>query len=173
MSKLILCTDKNYGIGINNTIPWHSKEDFKHFKNETVGHMVVMGYNTWRSLPKRPLSERLNVVLISRDLDEDEMYYPNVIFLHIDSLQDIIKNNPECIIIGGATVYKKALPYVDEIIHSTVQGNYKCDTFCNFQNDDRIIIERYECKTLDDGTLVDYYYSKPNPDYDDWVDSYQ
>lgn len=171
MSKLILCTDKNFGIGINNTIPWHSKEDFKHFKNETVGHIVVMGYNTWRSLQKRPLSDRLNVVLITRELDDDdEMDYPNVIFLQMDSLQDIIKNNPECIIIGGATVYKIALPYVDEIIHSTVQGTYTCDTFCNFPSDKRIKIERYECKTLGDGTLVDYYYNKPNPNYNDLGD---
>lgn len=167
MSKLILCTDKNFGIGMNNSIPWHSKDDFKHFKSETLGHMVVMGYNTWRSLPKRPLSDRLNVVLITREL-EDEDSYPNVIFLHMNSLEDIIKNNPDCIIIGGASVYKKALPLVNEIIHSTVHGNYECDTFCNFQADDRVILDRYECKTLDDGTLVDYYYSKPNPDYDEY-----
>lgn len=173
MSKMILCTDENYGIGCNNSIPWYSKADFEHFKNETSGRMIIMGYNTWKSLPKKPLQKRLNVVLISRECDDIEKYADdsNVIFLPERSLPELIQLNPECVVIGGAKIYKAALPYVNEIIHSTIKGTYTCDTFVRFKDDKRVKLSRFESKTLSDGTIVDYY--EIVHVYDDWVDAYQ
>ena len=173
MSKMILCTDENFGIGCNNEIPWHSAADFKHFKEETSGRVVIMGYNTWKSLPKKPLPNRLNIVLISRDCDDTEKYSDNtnVLFLHEKCLHDLIKFNPECVVIGGAKIYKAALPYVNEVIHSTVKGTYTCDTFVRFMDDKRVKLSRFHAKTLSDGTLVDYYeIIRVN---DEWLDAYQ
>ena len=160
MSKLILCTDQKYGIGFNNKIPWHSTADFEHFKEETKNKMIIMGYKTWQSLPKRPLKDRLNVVLLTREY-EDRMLCDgetNVMFVDQSSLESLIKNNPDCMVIGGEAIYKLALPFVDEVIHSTVQGTYKCDRFFDFTKDERVVLKRHSCKTLSDGTLVDYYY---------------
>lgn len=174
MAKIILCTDKNYGIGYKNTIPWHSSEDFKHFKEETLNKTVVMGYNTWKSLPNKPLSKRLNIVLVNRAYEDRDMYdQTNVLFLDEDNLESIIRNNPDCVIIGGASIYKMSLPHIDEIVHSIIPKEFVCDCFFDFTIDKRVIIERESCKTLDDGIMVDYYKCKPNPDYDDYVDSYQ
>lgn len=171
MPKLILCTDKKFGIGHKNKIPWNSAADFEHFKKETLNKIIVMGYNTWESLPRKPLSNRLNVVLVSREYDNRDLYNTeNVIFLDESNLESIIRNNPDCVIIGGAKIYNAALPYVDEIIHSTVQSTYECDTFFDFIHDPRVVLDRYNCKTLSDGTMVDYYWSVPDKDY---VDSYK
>lgn len=61
-----------YGIDVKGkgSIPWHSKLDMQHFKELTEGHTVVMGFNTWKSLPVRPLPNRENIV-ISRNLYDD------------------------------------------------------------------------------------------------------
>ena len=64
--KLIVGVDNQNGIGLNNTLPWYNKEDLKYFSKVTKGdgnNAIIMGSNTWKSLPKRPLPKRLNVIL--------------------------------------------------------------------------------------------------------------
>jgi len=69
----IVAVDEHWGIGKDGTMPWpHLSEDLKRFKKLTDGSMIVMGKNTWLSLPKRPLPGRENVV-ISRTLDDDSV----------------------------------------------------------------------------------------------------
>ena len=63
MIKMIVCTDINGGIGRNNDLLFHIKEDMKFFKEKTLGCKIVMGYNTWLSLPNKPLPDRENYVL--------------------------------------------------------------------------------------------------------------
>ncbi len=58
----IVAIDKNGAIGKGGSIPWHYSSDLKFFKQQTIGHACVMGRRTWLSL-KRPLKERLNIVL--------------------------------------------------------------------------------------------------------------
>lgn len=158
MAKLILCTDKHGGIGYKNTIPWHSSEDFKHFRAETAGKIVIMGYNTWKSLPTRPLPGRLNIVLLSRAHEnrEPEENNPSVLFMPIGSLKDIIRNNPDAIVIGGSRVYEAAIQYCNEIIVSTIPGNYECDAFFDIAMFDYKTFKIRETKTLSDGVLVEY-----------------
>lgn len=55
MISLIVAFDNNNAIGKNNEIPWHLSEDLKRFKSITMGHTVIMGKNTWLSLPFKPL----------------------------------------------------------------------------------------------------------------------
>lgn len=158
MAKMILCTDENNGIGYKNAIPWHSSDDFKHFKMCTINSIIVMGFNTWKSLPTKPLPSRLNIVLLSRPYTErhDTEYGSNVLFLTQDKLTDIINNNPECIIIGGLWTYLQAKPFVSEIIKSTVKGTYDCDVFFDIKKECSDFSVQ-STKTLNDGTLVEYY----------------
>ena len=65
MLNAIFAVDSEFGIGKNNSMPWHFPEDFKFFKETTINSTIVMGNNTWLSLPKRPLPDRYNVVITS------------------------------------------------------------------------------------------------------------
>lgn len=162
MSKMILATNNNGGLGINNTIPWHSAADFKHFKEETTGKIVVMGFKTWKSLPRKPLPGRLNIVLLSRDYIEREPVDsdPSVLFMSEDNLWSIISNNPDCVIMGGARIYTLALPFVDTIVMSTINNDAVCDTFFNLEShakEANLRLELSSAKVLEDGTIVEYW----------------
>ncbi len=66
--NLIVGFCKNRGIGLKNALPWHLKKDLVRFKKLTIGdgdNAVIMGRNTWNSLPKKwkPLPKRTNIVL--------------------------------------------------------------------------------------------------------------
>ena len=65
--SLIAAMGENRVIGGNGHIPWHLPADFKHFKELTTGHPMVMGRKTFESIGK-PLPERTNIV-ITRDAD--------------------------------------------------------------------------------------------------------
>ena len=85
MSEVIIiaAVAKNNVIGKNNKIPWYIKDDFKHFRELTTNHPIIMGKNTFLSLPKKPLPNRTNIVLTFKD---DDFSYPEVIVKH--SLED-------------------------------------------------------------------------------------
>jgi dihydrofolate reductase len=106
----IVAVDRNGAIGRGGTLPWHYSADLKHFKQQTVGHACVMGRRTWLSL-KRPLKERLNVVL-TRSLEIE--HQEGVISLR--DKQDVLSLKPylacELFIIGGAEVFRA---FQDEI----------------------------------------------------------
>lgn len=157
MNKMILCTDSKNGIGKNGTIPWHSTEDFKHFKKETTGMKLLMGYKTWESLPKKPLPDRMNIVVTSRKVSDDVINaHKDVIFIHRDNLIDFLRYNDNIMIMGGASIYEAALPYVDEIILSQISGDFNCDTFFNVYANDEHIFMPHHAKVLDDGITVFY-----------------
>ena len=72
--NLIVAVSKNYGIGKDNSMPWYIKSELKYFKditsNPSFNNIVLMGRKTWDSLPRKPLPNRINVV-ISRDSRTD------------------------------------------------------------------------------------------------------
>ena len=156
---MILAVDKNNGIGFGNKIPWHSSADFKHFKEETAGKVIIMGYNTWKSLPKKPLPGRLNIVLLSRDYNNREEVdsNPSVLFLPEETIWQIISNNPDCVVIGGARLYRTALPFIDTVILSRINGDYECDTHFDIHSDSNTHLELGLVKLLEDGTMVEYW----------------
>lgn len=100
----IVAVDRNGAIGRGGTLPWHYSADLKHFKQQTLGHACVMGRRTWLSL-KRPLRERLNIVL-TRSLEIEQQ--AGVITLR--DKQDVLSLKPylacELFIIGGAEVFR-------------------------------------------------------------------
>jgi dihydrofolate reductase len=107
--KLIVAMCKNNGIGINNKIPWKISEDMVYFSKKTIGkykcsgddkkNAVVMGRNTWESLPKKykPLPNRLNVVLTrSRNGDKYNDNTNEVTFVScIDDAMDLCYQEDE------------------------------------------------------------------------------
>jgi len=123
--SMIVAADAKNGIGIKNTLPWHLSDDLKRFKEITTGHTVIMGRNTWFSLPKRPLPNRRNVVLTPDPLGEpgaDEVRTMDEIF-------ELCKNDTENFVIGGASMYEQLLPHTSKLYLTCVDGEYDTDTF--------------------------------------------
>ncbi len=119
---------ENLVIGKDNDLPWHLPEDLKHFKELTLGKTVLMGRKTFESILKRlgkPLPNRKNVI-ISRQKD----YKAPEGVLVFSSLDEAIKSLPEDIyIIGGAEIYKLALPLANLMYITHVHENYLGDAF--------------------------------------------
>ena len=123
--KLILACDPNGGIGYQNKLPWTNiRGDLPRFKCLTDGKNVIMGRNTWDSLPKKPLPGRLNFVVSSSELEAE---HHNVI-----RVPDMEFNQPSDVefwIIGGAKLVETSWKNIDEIHLTKVYDHYTCDTF--------------------------------------------
>lgn len=110
--KIIAAVGKNNELGKDNTLIWPIKEDLKFFKNVTTGHTVIMGSNTFYSLPK-VLPNRTNIVLSRKNLVLPE----GVILYHnIDEFLNDYKDKDEIVfVIGGGTIYRLFIDKADEI----------------------------------------------------------
>ena len=85
MIKMVVAMDKNRLIGKNGQLPWHNKEDLRHFRNTTINQTILMGSKTFLNLPKKLLDRKILVLTRNRDLViEDE----NVKIVH--DINDII-----------------------------------------------------------------------------------
>lgn len=113
--KMIWAQSINRAIGKDNEIPWRIKEDFQYFKTMTDGCPVIMGKNTWISLPEksRPLPGRRNIVL-SRNPDSFNHEGAEV-FPDLESALQVLSDEKIVWIIGGAGVYASAMPLASEI----------------------------------------------------------
>ena len=106
---LIAAIAKNNAIGINNKLIYWLPNDLKRFKELTTGHTIIMGSNTFRSLPKGALPNRRNIVLSRK-----ESSFPGV--ETFKSLEEALANcvNEEIVyIIGGEMLYRTAMPMAD------------------------------------------------------------
>ena len=108
---LIWAQDEDGGIGKDGNLPWHISEDLKNFKRLTSGSTILMGRNTWESLPVRPLPERRNIVLSSKEVPDVE-YYTSV----EECIETLDGDGTEKLfVIGGTTVYRNFIHRADEL----------------------------------------------------------
>jgi len=115
--SLIVAIAKNGVIGkASGQMPWHVKDEFKHFKNTTLGFPIIMGRKTFETLGK-PLKGRINIV-VSRNQNYQTDFEEVVIKSSLQSAIDYCRElNPEKIfIIGGAEIFKQSIPLADEMI---------------------------------------------------------
>ena len=117
MFSIIAAIGKNREIGKNNQLIFHLKEDMDFFRKTTLNHKVVMGLNTWNSLPSQ-LKDRQNIVISPVDLTG-----PDVV---IQDLEQFITDNKdtdeEIFIIGGGMIYQAFLPYVKKLYLTEVNA---------------------------------------------------
>lgn len=109
----------NHGvIGVGNTIPWHIKADLLFFKNYTIGKPIIMGKNTWQSLPKRPLPKRLNFI-VTRDKN---YHVTGAIVLHdlAEAMATLTAVEKEICVIGGAEIYQQTLCLATDLLITQV-----------------------------------------------------
>lgn len=128
--SLICAAADNMAIGIDGGMPWHISEDFKYFKRITSGHTVIMGRNTWESLPKRPLPDRRNIVISTREATPDDISCGAQFYKNLDSAMASVKDDSEVFIIGGGSLYRQTIDLASRIylteVHTTINP---ADTF--------------------------------------------
>jgi dihydrofolate reductase len=125
---LVLAVADNGVIGLSGGIPWRIPDDMKRFKALTIGKPIVMGRKTWDSFPKKPLPGRTNIV-ITRDA---VWKADGAVAVHSfdDALARARSENPsEIAIVGGAEIYKTALPFATRIELTEVHTNAQGDTY--------------------------------------------
>jgi dihydrofolate reductase len=121
--KLIVACDPKGGIGYNNKLPWTNiRGDLPRFKALTDNSVVVMGRNTWESLPKKPLIGRLNFVVTSKTLTLPfgAIQVPNL--NHFSEYKNAW-------LIGGAQLINSSWHMIDEIHLTKTINQYTCDSF--------------------------------------------
>jgi dihydrofolate reductase len=143
--SIIAAHDDRLGIGKDNKLPWYIPEDLRRFKRLTLDHPVIMGRKTFESIGK-PLPERTNII-ITRNAN----YQANGCIICTSLEQAIQKateiDQNEIFIIGGASVYKQALPFAGKLYITKVNGVYDCDTFFpNYEKRKFIKIKRSKKK---------------------------
>jgi len=126
---MIVDVDNENGIGYRNKLLCHISEDLKYFKKMTHGKAIVMGLNTFLSLPKAPLPNRINIVLTTKTAGFAD---PNIIVMH--SIESVIKwaeANPEIevMICGGASVYEQFMEYASKLYVTHIAHTFQADTF--------------------------------------------
>jgi len=130
MIRAILACDDGWGIGKDNKLPWpHNSADLKWFKECTYNGIVVMGRNTWDSLPSKPLKGRTNMVVSDTmsPRNDCEVVKSDI----FKSRMSVVKGHEtrDLWVIGGAKLFSTALDIIDEIWLSRIEYEYGCDVF--------------------------------------------
>ena len=126
MISIIVAIAENYAIGKNNDLLWHIPEDLKRFKRLTTGHTVIMGKKTYESLPRKPLPNRVNIVITD---DPEDLFDQCVMAWSIEDALNKSDSSDENFIIGGASVYRQFLPFSDRLYITWVHKSYDGDVF--------------------------------------------
>ena len=135
--NIIVAYCNNNGIGFENQMPWHIKSDLKKFQKLTTGtgnNAIIMGRNTFESLPNKFLPKRDNLIL-SSSIIIDEKREDNII-KSFDNIDNIIKfcngkNYQEVWIIGGQLIYESfiRINIVNKLFITKINKKYLCDKF--------------------------------------------
>jgi dihydrofolate reductase len=121
---IVVATDRNNGIGINNTLPWHLPEDLAHFKRTTSDHPIIMGRKTFDSIG-RPLPNRRNIV-ITRNAN---WQHPGAEAVPTIEAAKALVGDVQAFIIGGAQIYADTLAQADRLIVTKIDKAFDCDAF--------------------------------------------
>lgn len=129
--SIIVAMANNRAIGKDNQLLWHLPEDLQYFKRTTMGKPIVMGRKTFESIG-RPLPGRLNIVITrQKEWQHDGVKVVHTIdeALKLAEAQSIIDGMDEVMVIGGAEIYKTALPVADKLYVTRVDADIDGDAF--------------------------------------------
>lgn len=132
--SIIAAIGRNNELGKDNQLIWHLPGDLRFFKETTMGKTIVMGHNTFLSLPRK-LVNRHYIVLTSKNIDlgEDIQVYHNM----DDMLDGIQSNDEEVFVIGGASVYRQSIDKCDKLYLTEIDAEAEADVyFPTFNHDD-------------------------------------
>lgn len=148
MLTLIAAHDPNLVIGKDGGLPWRYPEDLKHFKENTLGHPIIMGRGVFEELNEIPLPGRRNIVLsTTRSYDNVDTF---------TSLEDALNDVDagEVFIIGGGVLYRETLENADKLIITLIHKEFDGDTFFPEYRDD--IGETWKEVSREDGDELSF-----------------
>ena len=130
MLSLIVAMDDHGLIGRAGGLPWHIPEEMRQFKRITTGHACIMGRKTWESL-KRPLPGRLNVIVTRQP---GYSAAGGVVAASLDAAVALCQAQraqwgEEVFVIGGAELYRLALPVADRLYLTRVHSQFEGDVY--------------------------------------------
>jgi dihydrofolate reductase len=128
MISLIAAVARNRALGKDGQLLWHLPEDMRYFRETTRGKPVIMGRKTWESLPDafRPLPGRRNIV-ISRNSAYEA---PGATLAgSLDEAVRLTQDDAEVFVIGGAEIYRQALPLAQRLYLTEVAQDFAADVF--------------------------------------------
>lgn len=135
--KAIVAVDENWGIGRKNELLVAIPADQKNFRNITTGNVVILGRKTMAGFPGgMPLKNRTNIV-ISRTVNEPKG--DEIICHSVEETLEYVKqfDSDSVYVIGGESIYRQFLPYIDEAIVTRIDHTYEADAyFPNLDADD-------------------------------------
>jgi dihydrofolate reductase len=148
MISLVVARARNGAIGRNNTIPWHLPSDLKMFQRETLGSALLMGRNTWDSLPVKPLKNRLNMVIASKPCEAEHVFPDLDAAIAFAKAQGYTRLTG----IGGARIYADLLPRAHRLVITEVDLDVPdADTFFpEIESENWIATQEFR---LDDATI--------------------
>ena len=133
ITSLVVAASRNDVIGSGESLPWDLPEDLRHFRKLTVGHPVIMGRVTYDSILKRlgrPLPNRTSIVITSkpREQTSDVLWAASLESGFSKARESEARmENSEIFVIGGASIYRQALQFIDKIyltrVHREVEGD--------------------------------------------------
>jgi len=124
--SIIVAIASNRAIGKDNRLLWHLSDDLKRFKRLTTGHTLIMGRNTFLSLPNGALPNRRHIVI--SDI-EGETFEGCEMASSIEGAIDLAGSGEECFVIGGGMVYRQFLPLAGKLYLTQVHASFEADTF--------------------------------------------
>lgn len=166
MINVIVCVNESFQIGNSKTndLIYHIKDDMKHFRWLTEGSYVVMGKNTFESLPK-PLENRINVVLsldTTYTVDEKLMEEYDIIVAHdlervLNQYRETGYQEREMFIIGGACIYAEAIHWADRVFLTMVHEENHPDGDVYFNDEELCKFKPFfQCDCKDEETGLCY-----------------
>ena len=123
--SIIAAMDENRLIGQRNGLPWHLPADLAFFKKTTMNKPIIMGRKTFESIGK-PLPGRRNIV-ISRETGYQAAGCD--VCADINSALELVNDQPEAMLIGGASLYEQTLDMADRLYITEIKGVFEGDAW--------------------------------------------
>jgi dihydrofolate reductase len=142
--EAIVAVDSKNGIAKDGKIPWKSKTDMKFFKEQTTGHIIIMGSTTLASLPNAlPLPNRLNIVVTRTpakftcypkysQLDNILFFDEATLFKFLNNQEQIKEKYKKIFVIGGQQIYDLLCPFCSTMWVTKIKADYNCDLHLSF-----------------------------------------
>lgn len=123
--SLVAAMARNRVIGRENRLPWHLPEDLKRFRQLTMGAPVIMGRKTYQSIG-RPLPGRRNIIVTR----QDDLAFEGCETVHsLGEALQIARDAAEAFVVGGAELYRLALPRADRLYLTLIEAEYAGDAY--------------------------------------------
>lgn len=156
----IVAVDENFAIGKENSMLVHLPGDLKYFKETTSGHTVVMGYNTFLSLPKGALPNRRNIVLSRKD----DLLLPGCeIAQSIEEVLYLTNDEELVFFIGGGQIYQEIItnPHLSKLFITRIHHKFTdAEVFFPKFDTNQWILEHSENKFKDEKNPYDYSFQQ-------------